>query len=62
MADVSVKMGVSGIQQFKQGMADAAASVKTLDAALQTNEKQLKAKEQAKADKDKDKKDEEAKG
>ena len=43
MADVSVKMGVSGIQQFKQGMSDAAASVKTLDAALKTNEKQLKA-------------------
>lgn len=43
MADVSVKMGVSGISQFKQGMADAAASVKTLDAAMKTNEKQLKA-------------------
>ena len=43
MADVSVKMGVSGIAQFKQGMTDAAASVKTLDAALKTNEKQLKA-------------------
>ena len=39
MADVSVKMGVSGIAQFKQGMTDAAASVKTLDAALKTNEK-----------------------
>ena len=43
MADVSVKMGVSGIAQFKQGMTDAAASVKTLDAALKTNEKQLQA-------------------
>ena len=43
MADVSVKMGVSGIAQFRQGMTDAAASVKTLDAALKTNEKQLQA-------------------
>ena len=43
MADVSVKMGVSGISQFKQGMADAQASVKTLDAALKANEKQFKA-------------------
>ena len=42
MADVSVKMGVSGIAQFKQGMTDAQASVKTLDAALQANEKQFK--------------------
>ena len=43
MADVNVKMGVSGIQQFKQGMTDAQASVKTFDAALKANEKQLKA-------------------
>ena len=43
MADVSVKMGVSGISQFKQGMTDAQASVKTLDAALKANEKQFKA-------------------
>ena len=43
MADVSVNMGVSGIQQFKQGMSDAAASVKALDAAMKNNEKQLKA-------------------
>ena len=43
MADVSVKMGVSGIQQFKSGMAEAQASVKTFDAALKANEKQLKA-------------------
>ncbi|MBO7662107.1 MAG: hypothetical protein J6U01_01915, partial [Clostridia bacterium] len=42
MADVSVKMGVSGIQQFRQGMKDAEASVKTLDAALKANEKALK--------------------
>ena len=39
MADVSVKMGVSGISQFKQGMNEAQASVKTLDAALKANEK-----------------------
>ena len=43
MADVNVKMGVSGISQFKQGMNDASASVKTFDAALKSNEKQLKA-------------------
>ena len=43
MADVNVKMGVSGISQFKQGMSDASASVKTFDAALKANEKQLKA-------------------
>ena len=36
-------MGVSGVAQFKQGITDAAASVKALDAALKTNEKQLKA-------------------
>lgn len=43
MADVSVKMGVSGISQFKQGMTQAQASVKSLDAALKLNEKQFKA-------------------
>ena len=43
MADVSVKMGVSGIQQFKSAMNDAQNSIKTLDAALKLNEKQLKA-------------------
>ena len=43
MADVSVKMGVSGISQLKQGMTDAQVSIKTLDAALKANEKQLKA-------------------
>ena len=41
MADVSVKMGVSGIGQFKQGMNEAQASVKTLDAALKANEEQF---------------------
>lgn len=43
MADVSVKMGVSGISQFKQGINQAQASVKSFDAALKLNEKQLKA-------------------
>lgn len=43
MADVSVKMGVSGVQQFKQGMTEAQTSIKTLDAALKANEKALKA-------------------
>lgn len=42
MADVSVKMGVSGIAQFKQGMKDAEASVKTLDAAMKANEQSFK--------------------
>lgn len=42
MADVSVKMGVSGLAQFKQSMTDASASVKTLDAALKANEKAMK--------------------
>ena len=43
MADVSVKMGVSGVAQFKQGMAQAQASVKSIDAALKLNEKQFRA-------------------
>ena len=43
MADVSVKMGVSGIAQFKQAMTEATSSVKMVDAALKLNEQQLKA-------------------
>lgn len=43
MADINAKMAVSGVAQFKQGMTDAQASVKTFDAALKANEKQLKA-------------------
>ena len=43
MADASVKIGVSGVSQFKQGMSDAQASVKALDAAIKMNEKSLKA-------------------
>ena len=42
MAGVSVKMGVD-VSQFKQGLQEAQSSVKTLDAALKMNEKQLKA-------------------
>ena len=42
MADVNAKMSVSGISQFKQGMKDAEASVKTLDAAMKANEKSFK--------------------
>lgn len=43
MADIGVKMGVSGIAQFKQSMNQAQQAVKTLDAALKLNEKQLQA-------------------
>lgn len=42
-SDIGVKMGVSGIAQFKQSMQQAQQSVKTLDAELKLNEKQLKA-------------------
>ena len=43
MAGVNVKMGVSGVTQFKQSMTQAKNSVKTLDEALKLNEKQFKA-------------------
>ena len=43
MADVSVNVGVTGISQFKSGMADAQASIKGIDAALKLNEKQMAA-------------------
>ena len=39
---VNVKMGVSGVQQFKQGMKESQQAVKTLDQALKLNEQQLK--------------------
>lgn len=39
---VSVKMGVSGVAQFKQGMKESQQAVKTLDEALKLNEAQLK--------------------
>ena len=39
---VSVKMGVSGVAQFKQGMKESQQAVKTLDEQLKLNEAQLK--------------------
>jgi hypothetical protein len=42
MAGVNVKMGVSGVQQFKNAMKESQAAVKTLDAELKLNEQQLK--------------------
>ena len=42
-SNVNVKLGVSGVSQFKQGMSQAKSSVKTLDAELALNEKQFKA-------------------
>ena len=42
MAGVNVKMGVSGVQQFKKAMQESKAAVKTLDAELKLNEQQLK--------------------
>ena len=41
--DINTKMGVTGIAQYKQAMSQASQSVKTLDAALKLNEKQLQA-------------------
>ena len=43
MADVSVNVGVTGISEFKKSMSDAQASIKSIDAALKLNEKQLEA-------------------
>ena len=40
---VNVKMGVSGVSEFKRHMKDVQNSAKTLDAALALNEKQFKA-------------------
>ena len=54
MADVSVKIGVDGLSQFRQNMQQAQTSVKTLDAELKKSEAQYKAtgdKEQYLADK-----------
>lgn len=42
MAGVNVKMGVSGVQQFKNAMKESQAAVKTLDAELKLNEQQLR--------------------
>lgn len=41
MADVSVKVGVSGIAEFRRGINEASESIKTLDAALKSNEQQF---------------------
>lgn len=41
MADIGVKMGVTGIAQFKTAMQQGTQSVKTLDAALKMNAKEL---------------------
>lgn len=43
MADLGVKIGVSGVSQFKQGMKESQAAVKSLDAQLKLNEATLKA-------------------
>ena len=43
MADIGVKMGVTGLSQFRQSMNQARESVKTLDAELKLNEKQYQA-------------------
>ena len=42
MADISTRMSVSGISQYKSAMQQAQASVKQLDAALKRNEAQFK--------------------
>lgn len=41
--NVNVKMGVTGVSEFKRNMTEAKNSIKTLDSALELNEKQLKA-------------------
>lgn len=41
-SSVNVKMGVSGVAQFKSSMKDAQASVRTLDAELKKNEQQFR--------------------
>ena len=43
MAGVSVKMGVTGVAEFKRSMNDSKEAVKTLSAALKMNEEALKA-------------------
>ena len=43
MADVSVKMGISGVSEFKRNLQDSKNAVKTLDAELKKNEAQYKA-------------------
>ena len=41
--NVNVKMGVTGVSEFKRNMTEAKNSIKTLDSALELNEKQLTA-------------------
>lgn len=41
-SSVNIKMGVSGVAQFKSSMKDAQASVRTLDAELKKNEQQFR--------------------
>lgn len=43
MADISTRMSVSGLSEYRKAMKDAAASVKTLDTELKLNEAQYKA-------------------
>ena len=40
--DITTKMGVTGLSEYKRSMNEAAESVKTLDAALKLNEEELK--------------------
>ena len=42
MAGVNVKMGVTGVSDFKRNMGDAQSAVKALNEALKANESQLK--------------------
>ena len=41
---VNVKMGVTGVSEFKRSMKDSETAVRTLSEALKLNESQLKAK------------------
>ena len=43
MAGVNVKMGVTGVSEFKRGMKEAESAVSTLNSALKLNESELKA-------------------
>ena len=43
MADISTRMSVTGLSEYKKAMNDAKAAVKTLDAELKLNEAQYKA-------------------
>jgi len=43
MAGVNIKMGVTGVSEFKKGMKEAESAVSTLNSALKLNESELKA-------------------